>query len=136
MDKKIPEEQANLNQPQELSGDEVALGNTGRIELPKFDATRYIGKKVQVIRVSEHKKEFKNKTSYYVKFTTVEVELGIAATKIIGLQIDEDNNIGWGEGTKMDDFLKKYSIDHYKDMLGKEVIIQTITKEGKDYLTF
>lgn len=129
---------------------QVRLENTGEIDLPKFDATKYIGKTGTIVSVTEHK----GIHGYYVKMTTDVLEEGgdIRASKVLGLQtIAEVNDgkpvldgegkpklkIGWGPETKMGLFLKKHGVEHYNHLIGKQVIIQTRTsKEGTDFLTF
>jgi len=111
----------------------IDLGETGIIELPKFNASNYIGKKFKVEKVTEHKGQY----GFFVKFTTAPVEGEIRASRVIGLQIDINGKVGWGIGTKMAQFLSKYGVSHYRNMIGKEVIVQTVTgKDGTDYLTF
>ena len=113
----------------------IDLGETGVIDLPKFDASAHIGKKLPIEKVSEHKGKF----GYFVKFTTAPIEVGseIRASRVVGLQEDKDGKIGWGEGTKMSLFLAKYAVAHYREMEGKEIIIQTTTgKDGNEYLSF
>jgi len=116
---------------------QVNLPDTGMIELSQFDCTPFIGKKVGIAKVTEHKGSF----GFYVKIETEIVakfgEKDITASKILGLQEDANGHIGWGEKTKLGVFLKKYNVAHYKDLVGKEVVIQTKTsKEGVDFLDF
>ena len=123
------------NDEKEIPEEVVDLGETGLIDLPKFDPTSHIGKKLPIAEVVEGK----GKYGYYVKFITTPVEEGsnIKASKVVGLQEDAQGKIGWGKGTKMDLFLSKHAVAHYKEMVGKEVIIQTtIAKDGNEYLTF
>ena len=115
----------------------IDLGDTGIIELPKFDPSKHIGKKAVIESVTEHKGNY----GYYVKFETavVDEESGFKASKIIGLQKDKEGKIGWGSGTKMDIFLSKHEVKHYRDMKGKEVIVQTVDSskdDGREFLTF
>ncbi len=110
---------------------------TGLIDLPKFDCKPYIGKKVKIVSVTEHKGNY----GYYVKIETEVVaqfgEKEITASKIFGLFEDDNGNIGWGIETKLGLFLEKYKVSHYKELVGKEVILQTKTnKEGIDFLDF
>lgn len=120
---------------------QVKLSNTGKIDLPKFDPKPFIGKKVEIVSV----KEFEGNFGYYVKVTsdtvttiqTKEGEKEVTASVLLGLQTDSEGNIGWGEGTKTDAFLKKMKVKHYNDLLGKVVTIQTRTdKDGNEFLTF
>ena len=133
------------NQNQEKQDTLVELGDKvkGQIELPTLDISSYIGKKVKIEKVEEHKGNF----GYYIKVISEivdEVEGGrdgkveLCATRVFGLQGDKDKNIGWGEKTKLGVYLKKMDVNHYRELVGKEVVCQSQTSsdDGKDYLTF
>lgn len=122
---------------------EVELENTGEIELPQLDITPYIGKKTKIEAVTEHKGEF----GYYIKIKTEVIDtlsdkrkepLELRASRIFSLQEDEKGNVGWGKDTNLGLFLKRHGVEHYKDLVGKEVIVQTVTnrKQQRDYLSF
>lgn len=124
----------------------VELGNKvkGQIELPKLDVKPYIGKKVKIEKIEEHKGEY----GYYIMVITKVVDtlpgrdkdspIIIRANRMFGLQENEKGEIGWGAETQLAVYLKKMGVLHYRDLVGKEVICQTTTskKDGKDYLTF
>lgn len=121
----------------------VNLGNTGKIDLPRLDVTQFIGKKIPIAMVEEFEGEF----GYYIKVSTSAVTelkksdgsiIQICGSRNFSLQKDEEGRIGWGDGTKLDLFLNKMKVNHYKELVGKEVILQTQTskRDGKDYLTF
>lgn len=136
------------------SGTPVNLGSkvVGEIELPTIDVTQYVGRKVPVERVEEYEGDF----GYFVKMTSAVIDapkdkatgeaikskdgkaIELRATRIFGLQENAKGELGWGKQTKLGVFLAKHKVKHYKEMAGKEVIVQTITKkeDGKDYLTF
>jgi len=132
------------NQNQEKQDTLVELGDKvkGQIELPTLDISPYIGRKVKIEKVEEHKGNF----GYYIKIISEVVDevdgrdgkIELRATRVFGLQEDKDNNIGWGEKTKLGVYLKKMNVDHYKKLVGKEVVCQSQTSsdDGKDYLTF
>lgn len=122
----------------------VHLGETKEIDLPSLDITKYIGKTVRIEKVEEFEGDF----GYYVKMTTEIVDkvgnikdkepLELRASKVFGLQTDETGNVGWGAKTKLGAFLKKHRVEHYKQMVGKNVILQSVLSEktGKEFLTF
>lgn len=121
----------------------VTLKNTGQIELPTFDISPYIGKKVAI----EDVEEFEGKFGYMIRISTSKVatlkrqdgtEIAIRGSRNFSLQKDKDGNVGWGAKTKLGVFLAKMNVKHYNDLKGKQVILQSITsaKDGKDYLTF
>lgn len=119
----------------------VNLEKTGEIELPSIDVTKHIGKKAKIVRVTEQE----GIHGYFVKLETEILEvitggkepINISASRIFGLQEDDKGNIGWGADTKLGLFLKKMKVNHYKDLEGVEVIVQSTTnKDGKDYLSF
>ncbi len=119
----------------------VNLEKTGEIELPEFDASEYIGKVAKIESVTEHRGSY----GFYIKVATENIDeeaaFPVIASRIFGLQTTKDDKgedlIGWGKDTKLGLFLKKMNVSHYKELVGKEVKVQTHTsKEGKDFLTF
>jgi len=115
----------------------VDLGNIGMIDLPTFDVKEYIGKESTIESATTHQGQF----GYYVKVETKKVaEFGdkeIKASKIFGLQEDENQKIGWGAETKLGLYLAKMKVTHFKDLVGKKVILQSRTnKDGNDFLDF
>lgn len=121
----------------EKENTQVELGEVGLIDLPSFDAKPYIGKEVEIAAVTEHQGNF----GYYVKVESEKVaEFGdkvITASKIFGLQEDANGKIGWGKDTKLGVYLSKHKAEHYKDLVGKKVILITkLNKEGMEFLDF
>jgi len=120
--------------------EEVELPETKEIELPALDLTPYIGKKVKIASVTEHKGDY----DYYVKIITTPVDVlksgkDLTASKIIGLVTNhETNEVGWTANGKMGKFLKYMQVKHYKELVGREVVVKTTepTKEGRVFLTF
>ena len=153
----------NTETPVQNTGEAVSefdkLDNSGEIELPEFDPTPFIGTSSMIAIIEERKGQY----GFYIKLQSLPVDSGdieIRASKIFGLQKDADGNIGWAPDTKLDVFLKKQGVKHYKDLIEnsevktmkddkgevyrkivgtpiKNVIIQTRSGgDGKDYLTF
>ena len=125
----------------ENKDNEVDLGNIGEIELPSIDVSQYIGKKSTIELVTTHTGKF----GYYVKVQSKIVDtieggkepIKLRASRIFGLQEDADKKIGWGKDTKLGKYLKKMNVKHYKDLVGKEITVQSQTSEsGTDFLTF
>jgi len=125
----------------EEKDDIVELKDTGEIELPTIDVSKYIGNKAKIDLVTTHD----GKYGYYVKVQSEVVDtieggkdpIELRASRIFGLQEDKDGKIGWGKDTKLGVFLKKMKVAHYKDLKGKEITVQSQTsKEGTDFLTF
>ncbi len=121
--------------------EEVHLKNTGEIELPTIDVSKYVGNKVDIEKVTEHKGKF----GYYVKVQTEIVDtieggkkpIELRGSRIFGLQEDDEGNTGWGKNTKLGLYLKKMKVKHYSELVGKEVVCQSMTnKNGVDFLTF
>jgi len=120
----------------------VELGETGQIELPTIDVTKYVGNKAKIATVDECEGNY----GYFVKVETVILEtieggenpIEIKASRIFGLQKDSEGKIGWGKVTNLGTFLEKMGVAHYKELVGKEVIVQTVInkKDKKDYLCF
>ena len=133
--------------PQDTQEKLVNLGDkvVGQITLPSLDITPYVGKKVKVEKVEEHEGNF----GYFIKIVTEPVAtleqkdkdgnpIVLRASKIFGLQEDENGNIGWGEKTKLGVFLRKKKVDHYRSLVGTEVQTISVTNpdDEKDYLSF
>ena len=125
----------------ETEDNEVHLNDTGEIELPSIDVSKYVGKKAEIEKVSEHSGNY----GYYVKVQTAIIDtieggkepLKLRASRIFGLQEDNSGKIGWGKDTKLGVYLKKMDVNHYNDLVGKEVVVQSQTnKDGRDFLTF
>ena len=119
----------------------VNLQGTQEIELPTIDITPYIGQKTKIETVIEKKGHY----GFYIHLQTEVVDtldgikepILIRGSRIFGLQEDKDQNIGWGKDTKLGVFLKSMDVTHYKELEGKEVILQSrTTKEGQKFLTF
>jgi len=115
--------------------------STGEIELPRVDVTPYIGEKTKIVSADTLKGEY----GYLVRFQTAVVEtvrggkkdIELRGSRIFGLQEDVDGHVGWGADTKLGKFLKANKAQALKDMIGKEVILQSQTsKTGTKFLTF
>jgi len=125
----------------------VELGEkvVGQIILPTIDISPYVGKKVKIAAVEEYEGNF----GYYIKIVsdpiaTLEEKnkdgkpIVLKASRMFGLQTDAQNNIGWGEKTQLGVFLKKKGVKHYRELVGREVQVTSVTnsKDEKDYLSF
>ena len=118
----------------------VNLKETGEIELPQIDVTKYVGKKVNIVDVGEYEGKF----GFYVKMKAEVLETigqgdkqtDLQPSRIFSLQTDEQGKVGWGKQTQLGEFLAKHKAAQYNDMLGKEVVVQTRLKDGVEYLTF
>jgi hypothetical protein len=123
---------------------EVHFGDklVGEMEMPQIDVAQYIGKKSVILEVKEFQGEFGPFISIWTDIIDT-IERGnsdpiqLRASKMFGLT-EVDGKIGWGKESKLAVFLKKHGVSHYKDLVGKTVVVQTIQnkKDGKDYLTF
>lgn len=118
--------------------EEIVLGDKvkGEIVLPKIDVSRYVGKKAKI----ESVKEFEGKHGFYITVYSEIVDtvgsIKLRGSKIFSLQEDAEGNLGWSEGSKLSLFLKKKGVSHYRDLVGKEVLLQSQTSDsGKDFLT-
>lgn len=120
----------------------VDIAVAGKIELPKVDVSKYIGEKTKIVSAETHQGAY----GYYVKVEGEVLEtigdgdnaVQLKASAVLGLQEDAKGQIGWGEDTKMDKFLKSMGVEHFKDLVGKEVIMQTRQAKNSDteFLTF
>jgi len=117
---------------------EVNIGPTGVVELEEIDVEQYIGKEVRIENVTEHKGEY----GYFIKVQTEVVDTlksgkELKASRVFGLMQGKEGKIGWTESSKLGLYLKKMNANHYKDLVGKVVKIQTqLGKDGKNYMTF
>ena len=113
---------------------------TREIELPKIDVTQYIGKKAKIATAQE----YEGKHGFFVRIETDIIDtlgegqnvIELRASKIFGLQTDKDGVIGWGKDTKLGVFLAEMKVQHYNDLKGREVIVQTQLTDGRKFLTF
>ncbi|HUV72591.1 MAG TPA: hypothetical protein VMW25_06310 [Clostridia bacterium] len=131
-----------INLDSENQDSTVELKDTGEIELPQIDVSKYIGKKAKIEQVTEHTGQY----GFYIKIQTVVLDtieggkepIALRASRVFGLQEDAEGKIGWGKDTNLGVFLKKKNVKHYKDLVGLEVVVQTQTskKNQKDYLSF
>lgn len=121
----------------------VEIDIKGKIELEKFPIEQYLGKKVKIAQYETFKNPKFN--SYVLKVFTE--KLGewvnnenetkeITASRMFGLQVDKSGNIGFGDDTKLGLFMKKMNVEHIKDLVGLEVITQSVTRTEGDFLTF
>jgi len=122
---------------EEKKNTQVDLGEIGMIDLPTFDCKPFIGKEVKIASATTHQGAY----GYYVKVETeVVTEFNgndIKASKIFGLQEDAEQKIGWGAETKLGLYLAKNKVKHFKELVGKPVILQSRTnKDGNDFLDF
>jgi len=127
----------------------VELEETKEIDLPRADVTSYIGKKAKIMSADT----FEGKYGYLVKVLTEDlgplldatgneikdangVVIQARASKIFGLKSDASGKVGWTKDSKLGDFLKKYGVSHFKELVGKEVVVQGQDNEGRTFLTF
>jgi hypothetical protein len=121
--------------------EEVDINVKGVIDLVKFDIEPYLGKKTDI----QSAKTYEGKHGYFVKVETKSLgkwtnndgeEKEVKASRIFSLHQDKDKNIGWGEDTKLGLFMKKMEATELKDLVGKKVITQSVTKKEGDFLSF
>lgn len=131
-----------MEKNQESKDTKVDIEVAGKIDLPKLDISKYIGEKTKIVSADTHQGAY----GYYVKVEgevletlgTKENPIELRASAVIGLQQDEKGVVGWGADTKMDKFLKLMGVEHFKDLVGKEAIMQARQAKNSDteFLTF
>lgn len=128
----------------------VDLGNilVGEMDLPTLDLTKYVGKKVKIekaeIQEGPHGYYLHVGTEIIDRLKGKDGEIQLRASRNFGLQKNEEGQIGWGKDTNLGVFLQKMKVNHLpgqqalKNLIGKEVIIQTVTnnEKKKDFLSF
>ena len=115
----------------------------GKIELPKLDIDheKYIGRDSKIERVNT----FEGNFGYYIKVESEVIDsienpadkdkpIELRAMGVFGLQTDADGNIGWGDDTKLDKYLKKMGVSHFNELVGKSFKVQT--RDGKNNTVF
>lgn len=126
--------------PEQIKDKQVNLP-VGEIELPKIDVSKHIGKKAKI----ESALVYEGKYGMYVKVQTKIVEtlgrgekaIELRGSRIFGLQQNEDGIWGYGKETKLGTFLTKMKCKELRDLVGKEVILQSQTSDtGTDFLSF
>lgn len=119
----------------------VDLGENlvGEVELPKFDPMPFVGKKSKIASVETH---CHPQNGYYAKVITEPVaEFNgneITASRNFGLVLLEDGKVGWGNESKLANFLKEMGVKTLNDLKGKEVTLQVTdaNADGVRYLRF
>ncbi len=151
---------APVAQPQPSTDGFGKLDASGQIEKQKFDPTPFIGQKSFIEYIEERKGQY----GYYIKLYSQVIDessdFPIRASTIFGLEEDKEGKIGWPSESKLDNFLKKFNVTHYRDLLvgattqtlkdakgesyrrisggmKTQVVLQTHqAKDGNEYLTF
>ena len=121
--------------------EKIEIKDAREIVLPQLDLTPYIGRQTIVDTVQAYSGSYGMyilvKTDIVAVLTEKRKEpLELRASKLFSLQQDDEGNIGWGKDTKLGVFLKKMKCEHYNDLVGKAVIIQTQLRKDKEFLSF
>jgi len=109
-----------------------SLDNTGEIEKKQFDPTPYIGKDLFIEYIEERKGQY----GYYIKLYSQVVDKGdweIRASAIYGLEEDDNGRLGWPPNSKLYNFLKKFNVAHYRDLLHAPVTTILTDDKGEQY---
>ena len=115
------------------------------VEMPSFDPTPFIGKRVKIENVTVEESKNPAITHPHLRIESgVVTKLGekdIRATKLLGLyaQAGPDGKpiVGWGAKSKTASYLAAFKAKTPRELIGKEVILQTqMAKDGRLYLTF
>ena len=112
----------------------------GKVDLPKVDYTKYVGKKAKIGSIEVLHGEF----GYFLQIKTTPVDVvqfgkeqkEIRASRNFTLGVDKDGKVGWGDTGKLVDFMKLKNVDHPDKLLGREVIIQMDIKDNGSFLSF
>ncbi|NOQ37372.1 hypothetical protein GQ472_00660 [archaeon] len=122
-----------------MATEDVTLENTGVVEGKSIDISPYVGKMTKIEAVTEHKGEF----GYFIKVVSdvlgKEGDIELRASALFNLTTDKDDEskIGWTEKSKLTPLLKRMKVEHYNDLVGKELQVTKATdKNGMEWLTF
>jgi hypothetical protein len=110
------------------------------VELPKLDIQQYIGRKEQISSVET----FKSKYGYYLKVSSTVIEVlkrggelkELRATRLFPLYEDESGKVGWSKKSALGEFLASKRVSEPRDLVGKQVIVQSTVKDGREFLSF
>lgn len=114
--------QGNQEQGQQQEGpakqdDFSKLDKAGQVEPQGFNAEDYIGFEKYIESIEERVGEY----GFYIVIKTERVDDGnkeIRASKMFGLQQDEEGNWGWSPESKLFHFLQKMGVNHYSQLVG------------------
>ncbi len=122
---------------------EMEISFKPKSELMGINVQDFIGKKVKIeaydIKDTQFGKTLILKTEVVDTLNKQSAKpLEIRGSRMFGFQKDKQGNPCIGEGSKLHVFLQKHKVGHFKELIGKEVIlqVQTSKKDGNDYLTF
>lgn len=128
-------EQENLMKYEEISEEELRR-QLETIEVgvkEKLDVSKYIGQKSVIESYTLRK--FKYSPAVIVKTAVLAGTENIRASKLLPVFYDENRGkILYEKGEATHEFLMKYNVTNFKDLIGQEVTLQT-DSAGK-YLTF
>jgi len=106
----------------------------GEIELPPIDVSKHIGVEVPIVKADLLEGKFG--WYYLVSTEDVDKDLGICASRILGLKQDANGRWGWTAESKTGLFLKKMNVKKPEELVGKKVKVQTKETANGDFLTF
>jgi hypothetical protein len=118
------------------------LENTRKVEAPEIDLMPYVGRRVRIAGVTEHRSSFKDRESYYIRVVTETVGMigpkPLVGSRNFGLIQDRDGKTwGWTDMSKLGLYLSVKKANHYRELIGKDVVLQVQSnEEGKRFLTF
>lgn len=126
----VVDSQPQVNeQPQPGFG---ALDNSGEIEKQQFDPTPYIGNNSFIEFIEERKGQY----GFYIRLLSQVVDEGkaeIRASVIFGLEENKEGGIGWPPDSKLYNFLKKFGITHYRDLIAGPITTDLKDDKGNSY---
>ena len=106
----------------------------GEIELPPIDVSKHIGAEVPIVKAELREGKFG--WYYLVSTEDVDKEIGICASRILGLKQDAEGRWGWPAESKTALFLKKMNVKKPEELIGKKVKVQTKETANGEFLTF
>jgi hypothetical protein len=127
-----------MNEKKEVKKVDIKLQ---KVEVPKVDYVKYVGKKAKIGAVDTCVGEF----GYYLQISTTPIDVvpfgkeqkEIRATRIFSLLTDKEGKVGWGETGKLVDLMNLKNVKEPMQLLGKEVVIQMeLSKQGRSFLSF
>jgi len=110
------------------------------IDLPRLDIEQFIGRKEKIASADTHRSKF----GYYLKVSSTVIDVfqrgketkELRAVRIFPLYEDDKGNIGWGKKTLLAEYLLLKKVSSPQDLVGRDIIIQSTVKDGKEFLSF
>jgi hypothetical protein len=104
------------------------------VELPGIELTEFEGQKVVIERMREEEGKFGPCVIVESAPICRVGDKDIRASRILGL-VRHEGRVVWGAKSKTADFLKKYKVGHYSELVGVKAVVGIKVKEDRQFAT-